>query len=464
MNQTGKYIVYLLFGLLTATAFISSCTDGNEQGGINPVKDKVSLSISFQSEQHLRAGNGLRANEGGEIDPDVFDRESTVYSLAVFVFDGNKLDGSKFIDRTIKAGTNSPDKAYKEITKIEEIELTAGVRDVYIIANAPDDKDGHFNSVTDFDSFKAMMEELSKQEMYGHDRGGTTDPNDPPIGGVDPDDRFTNLVMTQSFKGLQLNSGAPKHYLGYTDGVPVGETGMLVNGTNPVELVRLVARVAIQKITFDLPATLTFDPGILTSNYNHYVDTVFMINAKIVSSYFPEDNTFPNPGGSFGHGNTTGYNYLRSQFSNIPDGSTYTDYLYIPINFKDYDITGGHVPLWFYTFENKDSGSFPTGFVIGVKYQYINPGESVVKAKKVYYPVVVNVNGSTNGAGHNFIKRNNQYGIRVTIKKVGSYMTDYSGLRSTALRAMNILSEEGVVEIEETVGPDLFPWTGNVYK
>lgn len=457
MNQPGKYIMYLLFGLSVAAAFISSCTDGNEPEDFNP---KASLSISFH-----RAENGLRSNEIGE---DVINRESKIYSLAVLVFKNGSdmLDGKKFIDREITVIPGTDYKDYKELVEIKEIELTAGTRDVYIIANAPD---GHFSDVTDRLSFKAKMEDLGKQGVYDHPEGdGGTNPGDGgPIGGIDPDDKHTNLVMTQSFIGLPINSGAQKHYLGYTGngGRPDGETAgtPLLKGGNPikVELVRLAARVAIQKIAFNLPASLEFEPGIWTTTHNFFVDTVFMVNAKTVSSYFPEDSAFPKPEGFFGHGNTTGYEFLKGNLSTIRNGSTYTDYLYIPLtDFWEYDITKNHAPLWFYAFENKDSASFPTYFVIGVKYQYINPGENQVKRMKAYYPVVVNSSGSNNGADHNFIKRNNQYGIKVTIKGLGSYRTGYPAV----LRAMNSFSEEGVVEIEETVGSHLFPWTGNIYK
>ncbi|OJV81682.1 MAG: hypothetical protein BGO34_09750 [Bacteroidia bacterium 44-10] len=460
MNQPGKYIIYLFLGLFTAAALMPSCTDGNGPDDLDRPADKVSLSISFQSEQQLKAENGVRANEGGEIDPDVYDRESAVYSLAVLVFDGDKLDGSKFIGREIKVGTDPADKDYETLEEITDISLTAGIRDVYIIANAPD---GHFNGVGNFDSFKVKMEDLSNQGMYGSSDGEPTDPNGTPIGGEEPDGRFANLVMSQSFTGLRLNSGAPKHYLGYsglTDpGVLLDEQGNAIK----VELVRLVARVAIQKIAFDLPSTLTFEQGgNPIEEFNHYVDTVFLLNAKTSSSYFPEDNRFTNPLGSFGYGNIPGYTYLKDKFS-IPDG-TYADYLSIPINFPDYDITVHHAPLWFYAFENKDSESSPTAFVIGVKYQYINPGESAVKTKKVYYPVVINRENPDKEADHDFIKRNNQYGIEVTIKGLGSYMTDYP-FRSATLRSMSVLVDtERIMEIDETVGTDLFPWTGNIYK
>lgn len=461
MNQTGKNIIYLLFGLFTAAVFISSCTDGNEPDDFKHPADKVSLSISFHSAQHTRAENGLRGTEIDEIS------ESKIYSLAVLVFKNgsDELDGKQFINRVqeLKDGGYTD---YKELNEIKDIELTAGIRDVYIIANA---SDGHFSTVTNRTTFMAKVEELRAQGMYDHPIDNRPEPGDTPIGGEEPDDRYTNLVMTQSFIDLPINRGAEKHYLGYTgnDGRPEGvTTGTPLNGTNPVELVRLVARVAIQKIAFDLPETLEFDTGNPTSIYNQYVDTVFLINAKTVSSYFPEDNAFPKPAGSFGHGDTIGYNFLKGNFS-IPDGSTYAEYLYKPINFTEYDITGNQVPLWFYAFENGDSGTYPTAFVIGVKYQYKNGPDGELKRKKVYYLVVVNRPNEDKEATHDFIKRNNQYGIQVTIKGLGSYMTDYPPTESALLRTVDLLSAqdaEEVLEIEETVGPNLFPWTGDIYK
>lgn len=458
MNQPGKYIIYLFLGLFTAVALMPSCTEGNGPDDLNRPADKVSLSISFHAAQQTRAENGVR---GTEIDEE---SESKIYSLAVLVFKNgsDELDGSKFIDRTLKNTQDAGEREdYVELNEIKEIELTAGTRDIYIIANAPD---GYFNDVADRTSFKAKLGDLSAQKVYGRQEGEST--GDTPIGGEEPVDQYTNLVMTQSFTGLSIE-GAEKHYLGSyaADELPVGVTPL--NDGNPVELVRLVARVAIQKIVFNLPNTLEFEQGISTSDYNQYVDTVFLINARIRSSYFPGENGFTDPTGFFGHGNTAGYNFLKGKFSDIPDGSTYADYLYIPLaNFTYYDIEeGNHVPLWFYVFENGESLTYPTAFVIGVKYQYKNPGDSEVKTKKVYYPVVVNSDGSGNGADHDFIKQNNQYGIRVTIKGLGIYMTDYPGLRSASVRAMNELADmEGIMEIAETVGPDLFPWTGNVYK
>ncbi|SCD19801.1 Major fimbrial subunit protein (FimA) [Proteiniphilum saccharofermentans] len=454
MKQPGKYIIYLLFGLFTASALMPSCTDGNGPDDLKPT-DRVSLSISFHSAQ-TRAENGVR---GTEID---VESESKIYSLAVLVFKSgsDELDGSKFINRELKDTQDAQDREdYKELEEIKEIELTPGVRDIYIIANAPD---GHFSGVTDRTSFKAKLEDLSAQKVYGFQEGESS--GDTPIGGEDPVDRYTNLVMSQSFIGLTIEGGE-KQYLGYTEEeLPEGATPL--NEGKPVELVRLVARVAIQKIAFELPAELTFD-GIKTTDYNQYVDTVFMINAKTSSTYFPGETGFTGPDGSFVHGNIPGYNFLKGKLSNISGESTYADYLSKPVNFPEYDIENNQVPLWFYAFENSQSNTYPTGFVIGVKYQYKNTQDSELEVKKAYYVVTVNRAGA-GSANHNFIKRNNQYGIKVTIKGLGSYVGDYPRSAGIgALRATGFLSSQdtdGVMEIEETVGPNLFPWTGDIYK
>lgn len=456
MNKTGKYIAYQLFGLFTAIALLSACAEGNGPGDIDTPSDKHTLSITLNPAT-TKAGNGLRTNNYG-IGSDVIASESKVYSLAVFVFKhGSKeLDGHKIIERE-----DSVPGYYKEVHEITNIELTAGYRDVYIIANAPKN---YFNDVIsgDLDDLRAKMEELENQKMHIVDDG--TNP-DEPIGGETPATGYTNLVMTQSFLNLPLNSGAANHYLGYAgNGYPSGvNTGqpLLDNANNPikVELVRLVARVAIQKIEFDLPTSLTFG-ATTTSNFNQYVDTVFLVNAKTQSSYFPEEAGFDGST-AFGQGNTTGYDFLVGKTTfGIASSSSYAEYLYKPIaNVPSYNIENNHTPLWFYSFENKDSAASPTALVIGVVFQYLD-ASSTLKVLKAYYPVIINEIGSNNSADHNYIKRNYQYGINVKIKGLGTLYTDYPGTRS----AFTANDMSGILEIEETVGTDLFPWTGNIYK
>ncbi|HBG41779.1 MAG TPA: hypothetical protein DDW85_10300 [Porphyromonadaceae bacterium] len=457
MNKTGKYIAYLFFSLFTFLAFMASCTAENEPEKLISPGDKISLSISFHSAQQTKTQNGLRANEGGEIGEDVFARESKIYSLAVLIFEnsGDKLAGYKFIDRTIKTD-GLGDKDYNLLTEIKEITLTAGKRDVYIIANAPDKTFSRDETRT---SFQEKLESLANQKVYAP--GVQANEEESPIGGVEPAVTHTNLVMSQSFPGLDL-TGAKKHYLGYgsnehSDGITL---------TDPVKLVRLVARVAIQKISFALPTEVAFESGIKTQKYNHYIDTVFLINAKTASSYFPRETNFPVVTAPFGHGSYWWYKFFKDNKLTAPDAQ-FADYLSIPINFSSYDIENNQVPLWFYTFENSDSETYPTAFIIGVKYQYINPGESVVKVKKAYYPVVINSNGGgPEDNKHRYIKRNNQYGLKVTIKGVGNLIAGYI-TKSALSRMTDILSaqeESGVLEVEETVGSNLFPWGGDVYK
>ncbi|WP_418893013.1 fimbrial protein [Limibacterium fermenti] len=464
MNKTGKYIAYLFFSLFTFLAFMASCTAENEPEKLISPGDKISLSISFHSAQQTKTQNGLR---GTEID---LEGEKKIYSLAVFIFKSgtNELDGKKIINRELSGAADDQNrKDYKEVSEMKDIELTAGMRDIYIIANAPDN---HFDGVNNWTSFTTSTELLGEQKTYGSKIDDGTS-GETPIGGEVPEEKYTNLVMTQSFKNLPLNSGAEKHYLGYTEngGIPSADspgTPLLDGDKKPikVELVRLVARVAIQKISFNLPKSYEFETGKPTSNFNHYIDGVFMLNAKNISSYFPDE--FSTSDGNFGQGNTEGYNFLVDKTTNISANAVLADYLYKPLSFPEYDIINNQVPLWFYAFENNQSENYPTGFVIGVKYQYINPNETDIQELKAYYLLSINREGIKNGKGHDFIKRNNQYGLNVTIKGVGNLIAGYS-TKSASLRTADILSAQedaGVLEIEETVGPNLFPWTGDIYK
>lgn len=61
-------------------------------------------------------------------------------------------------------------------------------------------------------------------------------------------------------------------------------------------------------------------------------------------------------------------------------------------------------------------------------------------------------------ADHDYIKRNYQYRITVIIKGLGKLY----GENPTVLKSTQETDSE--IEITETVGKNLFPWTGDVYK
>lgn len=425
-------------------------------GEEEPDENQISLSVSLN-----QLGNGVKSS--GNIDTNS-DTEKQIYSLDVFIFksqgeyEGGKLDGHKMIPRTIINGNE-----YKVIDEITGISLTAGKRDIYVVANAPTN---HFSGVSSFTDFLTKFENLQTQGLFDHPGTVTPSPSDPPIGGIDPSDLKTNLTMCNYMKDVSFNNLETQHYLGYTtaSGYPNGITsGQLLDGNNPFLVERLVARVAIQRIEFELPNDgLLFESGSAkVTNFTHHIDSVFMMNVK-TASWFPTGVTNALTG-NYGHGCDTGYKFLKNgKINNLNPSSQLKTYLTEPIFTQNYDITNiapTDTPLWYYVFENGESSLYPTYFVIGVRYNFEstkNPG--VIKTVKCYYPVIVNAPAAGKTADHDYIKRNYQYGIRVKIKGLGTVY----GNNPTELKSLQ--TDDSSIEINETVGKNRFPWTGNIYK
>lgn len=449
----NKYIS-LLFAMGMASIFMYSCSDDTLVDSKEETGEYTSLSISLEAPQ----AEGLRASGKPDIDA-----EKKIYSLEVLVFKSQgeegagTLDGYKAIKREEVPVTGEDyDSEYKAINDIQ-VTLTTGIRDIYVIANAPDE---YFKLVTNRQEFLDMYEDLNTQGRVPHP--GTTghDPEkEPPIGGFDPSDWKTNLTMCNYIENVSFDNTKKHHFLGYTSngGIPSHgntTTGKALFGANPFHVERLVARVGFQKITFDLPASLPFEPGNPSGEYSYQLDSVFMMNVR-TNSKFVSGSTTPGSEAKFGHGSQSAYNFLHSSLNNLAVTSQYPAYLFEPITAPAYDVTAGSYPLWFYAFENQDANQ-PTYFVIGVRYNFKSGKDGSLKTMKCYYPVVVNKPGSGSNA-HDYIKRNNQYQISVTIKGLGVYADSPQNLRGA-------LDETYNMEITETVGQNLFPWTGNTYK
>jgi len=394
--------------------------------------------------------------------------ESKIYSLEVLIFkstgerEAGQLDGYGYVVRKTKDVSGKPyDKEYIETDEIRNIELTAGKRDIYVIANAPDK---YFSTVTNIQGFLEKFENLYTQGRYPHPGGTKPNPDEElPIGGLNPSDLKTNLTMCNYIKDVTFSKVAKNHYLGYTDnnGRPGGtdpNDGELLDGKNPFLIERLVARVAIQKIDFQLPAVLPFEGSTYTSNdYTYHIDSVFMMNVKTTSKFaagaqlaFTE---------KFGHGCDVGYTFLKNQniIKNLHPQSQYTEYLAEAISTPNYNIEVNATPLWFYSFENIDS-NYPPYFVIGVRYNFKSSKDNTDKTVKSYYAVEVNPPKAGKPADHNYIKRNNQYGISATIKGLGAWY----GNNPVPLKSVQNTDQD--IEVTEIVGKDLFPWTGDVYN
>lgn len=452
-----KYIDLLVF--LLAGVFMYSCS-GEETISIpDGTEQQLSLSVLLNAPQ-----DGPEKSSGNK---DV-NAESKIYSLEVLVFkssgepEGGKRDGYGYVTRTTRNVTGQTyDKEYVEINEIRDIKLTAGKRDIYVIANAPNN---YFSSVNNIQDFLKKYETLSTQGRSPHPGTVTPDPNEElPIGGINPSDLKTNLTMCNYVKNVNFNNLHENHYLGYTtnNGRPGGvnpNQGWLLNGTNPFLVERLAARVAIQKIEFDFPATgLPFEGAAYPSkDYTYQIDSVFMMNVKTTSKFAAGSQlSFTE---KFGHGCDVGYSFLKKPgfINNLHPQSQHTDFLVEAITTPNYDISTNATPLWFYTFENEDS-NYPTYFVIGVRYNFKSAKDNTNKTVKSYYAVVVNPPRAGKLANHDYIKRNYQYQITAKIKGLGSLY----GNNPELLKSSEAYQD---IEITETVGQNLFPWTGDIYR
>jgi len=447
-------LMYILAGM-----FMLSCSGEDSVPVSNGMEQQTSLSVLLNARQHSSE------KSSGNQDTDA---ESKVYSLEVLIFksegepEEGKIDGYGYVVHTTKdVSGQTYDKEYVEVDEIRDITLTAGKRDIYVIANAPDK---FFSSVENFQEFLNKYESLSAQGLCAYPGNTTSNPDEElPIGGINPSDLMTNLTMCNYVKNIQFNNSQEHHYLGYTDnnGRPNGvdpDQGELLDGTNPFHIERLVARIAMEKIEFELPSSLPFEGTSYASNdYTYQIDSVFMMNVKTTSKFAAGSQCgFVE---KFGHGCKVGYSFLNQPgcLSDLNQQSLHTDFLVEAITTPNYDITVNATPLWFYTFENEDS-SYPTYIVIGVKYNFKSAVDNSSKTVKSYYAVQVNPPGLGKQADHDYIKRNYQYRITAKIKGLGSLY----GNNPVPLKSSQTTNQD--IEVTETVGRNLFPWTGDTYQ
>lgn len=456
-----KEYINMTIILLWIMGFVCSCSGDSvfiDEGGNTDGEKTIFLSML------LNPNEDTKEKSVGNIDDSDF--ESQIYRLDVLIFksageyEAGKVDGHDSVPRKIINGNE-----YQAIDEIKGISLTAGKRDIYVIANAPE---GYFASVKNITQFLQKYEKLNTQGLFPHPGTVTPNPGDnPPIGGINPSDMKTNLTMCHYEKNVSFKNTEEQHYLGYTSnngrpGDVASDYGHALFGADPFVLERLVARVAIQKIEFDLATDIEFEKDYPTSNYTYHIDSVFMMNVK-TASWFPAEsgNVLS---GKFGHGCNIGYQFLKSSMllNNLNPASELTNYLTEPIFTQKYDITSdvtaNDTPLWYYVFENDESTLYPTYFVIGVRYNFESTKDAgVIKTVKCYYPVIVNA-PAPGKTTHDYIKRNYQYGIKATIKGLGTVYGNNASLLKSAQ------SPNMAIEIDETIGKNLFPWEGNTYK
>lgn len=465
MRDIGITIIHLFI-----CCILYSCSsDEIDKIDINSSGQPVKLSISFESSKEQTSLRSVG-------NPDII-KESTIYSLMVFIF--NPSTGARDGFAYLKAS----EIGEESLIEITDISLTSGLRDIYVIANPIFDE--YLQNIDTYDNFKKLG---NHNYTPLSDQGGITDGDtggEGPIGGITPEYNI-NLTMIGKALNVQFDNTATNHYWGYGD---VG-TGKVLD-TNPFELERLVARVAVQKIelnftgkSLDLEGTL--DP-IESTNYSVYIDKVFMINTQnYVSTFGFNKNVDANYehyqqeeeelGYGFGSWDdednvdacSNTHTFLTNNMNN------YNQYLGFPMSSltallnlgRNYDIEKSDSPVWFYAFENYKEEDHPTMLIIALRFTFRSKAEpGKIKISYAYYPIIVNRpdNGYTE---HNYIRPNNQYGLQASISGLG-YLYDVDGASEYSF--LKKLSKSNInqidcMEVSENVGKDLFPWTGNKYK
>ena len=150
--KRSQYLAKYPFTLVLLVILLPSCSSDELNENIPTKDERIELSISFTS----NIENSQTRSVGTPSES-----ENKIYHLMVLIF--NTLTG----ERDGFAETSSQ----TAITEIKEIGFTAGVRDVYVIANPTPITADNLRSVETFDDFTKI--ENSYMGLY--EQGGTID-------------------------------------------------------------------------------------------------------------------------------------------------------------------------------------------------------------------------------------------------------------------------------------------------
>lgn len=448
---------FICFPVLSV--LFSCSSENHEETEEVPSAKEIRLSISFSQDNNRPSLRSV--GNPNEIS------ETAISSLMVFIFDPltGKRDGFISVEE-------------EGLQEVVNIPLTAGIRDIYVIANA--NHPGSLSNIVTYDDFKKIgNNNYTLLSLQGGTTGGETG-GEGPIGGIDPNNDI-QLTMVGKALNIPFNNTEVNHYWGYGENV----AGHCLD-PDPFMLERLVARVAVQNIDMDfqgksLDLERTGNP-ILSGNYSALIDKVFMINTQQYISTFGFNTDFisnwesdSNLSHSRGVWEDSGdeiacllvYGFLSQNLNNYsPYQLVGTESLTAILDLgRNYNIEEADSPVWFYAFENYLENEYPTMLVISLRFNYRSAVEiGKIKSTYAYYPIIINSPG--NGyAGHDYIRPNYQYGIKAVIRGLGNYY-DLSNTLEMSLRTSLIKNKDQAdfIEIEENVGHNLFNWTGDKYR
>lgn len=328
-----KKLIYYSLAFIALIFVSASCSqsDSNGPSGENSGAPAV-MTIKFEQPMTRTVGAPVYADE------------SAIVKGMVFVFNSS----TGFLDGTA---------TFTDIANPVTVSITAGVRDVYVVANA-DPAD--FSTVAQVSDLHDITNKCTFASMTG-----------------------TNLPMSGSKLAVQATNA--------TIAAPASAT---------VALNFVCARVTIQWDLSQLPAFMA----------GFTVTDAYLLNVKASSDYFSSASTVALTS------NVSAYLYGKASIQGFTGtylpALTYTNTYNAGLDLTDV-TTNGNNKNYFYVTENSVVAS-PTLVVVEGTFTENNVTTTY------YYPIVINGNLNSGGNNSSAVSRGNAYNVKAIIKGFGN--------------------------------------------
>lgn len=327
-----KKLIYYSLAFIALIFVSASCSqsDSNGPSGENSGAPAV-MTIKFEQPMTRTVGAPVYANE------------SAITKGMVFVFNSS----TGFVDGTA---------TFTSVANPVSVPITAGVRDVYVVANADP---ANFSTVAQVSDLYNIINKCTFASMTG-----------------------TNLPMSGYVKAVQATSAT-----------------VASPATATVPLNFVCARVTVQ---WDLSQLPTYMAGFTVTD-------AYLLNVKASSDYFSSASTVALTS------NVSDYLYGKASIQGFTGtylpALTYTNTYNVGLDLTDV-TTNGNNNNYFYVTENGVIAS-PTLVVIEGTFT-----ENSVTTT-YYYPIVINGSQNSGGNNSSAVSRGNAYNVKAIIKGFG---------------------------------------------
>lgn len=328
-----KKLIYSSLAFIALVCFSTSCSQSDTPGTPDDNSgDPAVMTIRFEQPMSRTVGTPVYADE------------SAITQGMVFVFNSS----TGFLDGTA---------TFTSVANPVTVSITAGVRDVYVVANA---NPANFSTVAQVSDLYNITNKCTFASMTG-----------------------TNLPMS-----------------GYKLAVQATNATIASPATATVPLNFVCARVTIQ---WDLSQLPTYMAGFTVTD-------AYLLNVKASSDYFSSASTVALTS------NVSAYLYGKASIQGFTGtylpALTYTNTYNAGLDLTDV-TTNGNNKNYFYVTENSVVAS-PTLVVVEGTFTENNVTTTY------YYPIVINGNLNSGGNNSSAVSRGNAYNVKAIIKGFGN--------------------------------------------